>query len=199
MLTGDENIVDIDFYRVLGASDAGRRQRLPVQHPDDPGRHREGGGRKLDARGGRPVQHPGAARTRARQDHRVRGAGVAAEDPRQLRRRYRVTQVQLQKVDPPARGRSTRSATCRPRTPNQVRLQNEAQTYANQVVPQARGRAAQITQAAEGYREQTAPGPPASRSSAGLGIASKSTSCSRKPRTLAFDCSAASHASRDGG
>jgi len=33
-------------------------------------------------------------------------------------------------------------------------LQNEAQTYANQVIPQARGRAAQILQAAEGYKEQ---------------------------------------------
>jgi membrane protease subunit HflK len=35
------------------------------------------------------------------------------------------------------------------------RAQNEAQTYANRVVPEARGRAAQITQAAEAYREQT--------------------------------------------
>jgi len=35
------------------------------------------------------------------------------------------------------------------------RARNEAQTYANRVVPEARGRAAQITQAAEAYREQT--------------------------------------------
>src|SRR5262249_52464226 len=35
------------------------------------------------------------------------------------------------------------------------RAQNEAQTYANKVVPEARGRAAQITQSAEAYREQT--------------------------------------------
>jgi modulator of FtsH protease HflK len=33
-------------------------------------------------------------------------------------------------------------------------LQNQAQTYANQVVPQARGNAAQIMQAAEGYKQQ---------------------------------------------
>ena len=32
---------------------------------------------------------------------------------------------------------------------------NEAQTYANRVVPEARGRAAQLTQSAEAYREQT--------------------------------------------
>ncbi len=35
------------------------------------------------------------------------------------------------------------------------RAQNEAQTYANRVVPEARGRAAQIQQSAEAYREQT--------------------------------------------
>src|SRR5262249_19520315 len=33
--------------------------------------------------------------------------------------------------------------------------QNEAQAYANRVVPGARGQSAQITQAAEAYREQT--------------------------------------------
>ena len=35
------------------------------------------------------------------------------------------------------------------------RAQNEAQTYANRVVPEARGKAAQILQNAEAYREQT--------------------------------------------
>jgi membrane protease subunit HflK len=34
-------------------------------------------------------------------------------------------------------------------------LQNEAQTYANRVVPDAKGRAAQILQVAQGYKEQT--------------------------------------------
>src|SRR5207237_429385 len=33
-------------------------------------------------------------------------------------------------------------------------MQNEAQTYANRVVPDARGRAAQILQVAEGYKQQ---------------------------------------------
>src|SRR5450756_2963161 len=34
------------------------------------------------------------------------------------------------------------------------RLQNEAQTYANRVIPDAKGRAAQIIQAGEGYKQQ---------------------------------------------
>ena len=33
-------------------------------------------------------------------------------------------------------------------------MQNEAQTYANKVVPDARGQAARILQTAEGYKEQ---------------------------------------------
>jgi len=35
------------------------------------------------------------------------------------------------------------------------RAQNEAQTYANRVIPEARGKVAQIVQSAEAYREQT--------------------------------------------
>ena len=35
-----------------------------------------------------------------------------------------------------------------------VRLQNEAETYASRVVPEARGRAARTIQEAEGYRER---------------------------------------------
>src|SRR5678815_4747580 len=65
-----------------------------------------------------------------------------------------VTQVQMQKVDPPAQVidsfRDVQAARA-----DLERAQNEAQTYANRVVPEARGKAAQIQQAAEAYREQT--------------------------------------------
>ena len=64
-----------------------------------------------------------------------------------------ITQVQMQKVDPPAQVidafRDVQAARA-----DFERLQNEAQTYANRVVPDARGRAAQILQVAEGYKEQ---------------------------------------------
>ena len=64
-----------------------------------------------------------------------------------------VQQVQMQKVDPPAQVidafRDVQAARA-----DLERLQNEAQTYANRVVPDARGRAAQILQVAEGYKEQ---------------------------------------------
>jgi modulator of FtsH protease HflK len=64
-----------------------------------------------------------------------------------------ITQVQMQKVDPPAQVidafRDVQAARA-----DFERLQNEAQTYSNRVVPDARGRAAQILQVAEGYKEQ---------------------------------------------
>ena len=57
-----------------------------------------------------------------------------------------ITQVQMQKVDPPSQVidafRDVQAARA-----DLERAQNEAQTYANRVVPEARGRAAQITQA----------------------------------------------------
>ena len=65
-----------------------------------------------------------------------------------------VQQIQLQRVDPPApvieSFRDVQRASS-----DLERAQNEAQTYANRIVPEARGRAAKILQDAEAYREQT--------------------------------------------
>ena len=64
-----------------------------------------------------------------------------------------VVEVQLKNVDPPAAVIDAFRDVQAART-DQERMQNEAATYANTVVPKARGQAAQITQAAEAYREQ---------------------------------------------
>ena len=65
-----------------------------------------------------------------------------------------VLQVQLQSVDPPEQVIAAfRDVTAAQQ--DQDRLRNEAQAYANSVVPEARGRAAAIVQEAEGYRVQT--------------------------------------------
>jgi membrane protease subunit HflK len=65
-----------------------------------------------------------------------------------------VTNVNLQKVDPPsdviAAFRDVQAAKA-----DQERARNEAQTYANRVVPEARGETQKIIQAAEGYKQQT--------------------------------------------
>jgi membrane protease subunit HflK len=64
-----------------------------------------------------------------------------------------ITQVNLQKVDPPAEViaafRDVQAARA-----DKERAGNEAETYANRVIPEARGEATRIVQAAQGYREQ---------------------------------------------
>jgi modulator of FtsH protease HflK len=64
-----------------------------------------------------------------------------------------IQQVQLQKVDPPSQVIDSFRDVQAARS-DQERMQNEAQTYANQVIPGARGQAAKIIQAAEGYKQQ---------------------------------------------
>ena len=64
------------------AGQAGRGRRVPVQHPE-PGRDREGGRRKRDARGDRPLGNPADPDRRAAGD-RDRRARADAEGARQL-------------------------------------------------------------------------------------------------------------------
>ena len=65
-----------------------------------------------------------------------------------------VQQVQLQKVDPPAQVIDSFRDVQAARS-DLERLQNEAETYANRVVPEAKGRVSKIVQDAEAYRAQT--------------------------------------------
>jgi membrane protease subunit HflK len=64
-----------------------------------------------------------------------------------------VTQVVLQRVDPPgpviAAFRDVQAALA-----DQARLKNEAEAYANNVVPKARGGAAKVVQEAQAYKQQ---------------------------------------------
>ena len=66
----------------------------------------------------------------------------------------KIIQVQLQSVDPPEQVIAAfRDVTAAQQ--DQDRLRNEAEAYANRVVPEARGAAARILQEAQAYREQT--------------------------------------------
>ena len=64
-----------------------------------------------------------------------------------------ITQVQAQKSDPPTQVidsfRDVQAAKA-----DKERAQNEAEAYANDVIPRARGEAAKITQEAEGYKRE---------------------------------------------
>ena len=64
-----------------------------------------------------------------------------------------VQQVQMQSVNPPSQVIAAFNDVQNAKI-DLERLQNEAQTYANRVVPDAKGRAAQILQIAEGYKQQ---------------------------------------------
>jgi len=151
MLTGDENIVDVDFTVLWRIKPDGVGNYLfNIQNPEGTVKAvAESAMREVVGHSDIQPILTGARATieTAVQELMQRtldhyGAGI------------QVTQVQLQKVDPPAQVIDSFRDVQAARS-DAERAQNEAQTYANRVVPEARGRAAQITQAAEAYREQT--------------------------------------------
>jgi modulator of FtsH protease HflK len=151
MLTGDENIVDVDFSVLWKVKPTGVGEFLfNIQNPEGTVKAvAESAMREVIGRSEIQPILTGARQTieTAVQDLMQKtldhyGAGVI------------IQQVQLQKVDPPAQVidafRDVQAARA-----DLERAVNEAQTYANRVVPEARGRVAQITQAAEAYKSQT--------------------------------------------
>jgi membrane protease subunit HflK len=151
MLTGDENIVDVDFSVLWKVKPTGVGDYLfNIQNPEGTVKAvAESAMREVIGRSEIQPILTGARQTieNAVQELMQRtldhyGAGIM------------VQQVQLQKVDPPSQVidafRDVQAARA-----DLERAINEAQTYANRVVPEARGRVAQITQAAEAYRQQT--------------------------------------------
>ncbi|MAB14878.1 FtsH protease activity modulator HflK [Parvibaculum sp.] len=149
MLTGDENIVDINFS-VFWRINSAENYLFNVERPDLAVKQvaesamREAVGQSkiefLQTTGRNDIQKQVRGYMQTALD--TYGAGVE------------ITEVKLQKVDPPSQVidafRDVQAARA-----DQERLRNEAQSYANTVVPKARGEAAKITQAAEAYREQT--------------------------------------------
>ena len=64
-----------------------------------------------------------------------------------------ITEVKLQVVDPPDQVKDAFNEVVRARE-DRERQQNEAQAYREDIVPKARGEAEQVTRAAEAYREE---------------------------------------------
>ena len=148
MLTGDENIVDIDFV-VLWQISSAPDYLFNIQNPQGTVKDvAESAMREIVGESDiEPILTAARAKTEASVQQLIQrildgyGAGI------------RIVQVQLQKVDPPSQVidafRDVQAARA-----DQERLQNEAQTYANRVVPEARGEAERILQAAQGYRDR---------------------------------------------
>jgi membrane protease subunit HflK len=149
MLTGDENIVDIDFSVFWVISNAGD-YLFNIQNQEETIKAvAESAMREVIGRSDiQPIL------TGARQ---VTEGGVQELMQRTLDDYHAgvtITQVQLQKVDPPSQVidafRDVQAARA-----DQERLQNEARSYANRIVPEARGQSAQIMQGAEAYKQRT--------------------------------------------
>jgi membrane protease subunit HflK len=151
MLTGDENIVDVDFSVFWKVKPTGVGEYLfNIQNPEGTVKAvAESAMREVIGRSDIQPILTGARQTieAAVQDLMQKtldhyGAGIS------------VQQVQLQKVDPPTQVidafRDVQAARI-----DLDRSVNESQTYANQVIPQARGNVAKIIQAAEAYKSQT--------------------------------------------
>jgi len=151
MLTGDENIVDVDFS-VLWLVDAKRPQdfvfnlkspEATVKAVAESAMREVIGRREIQPiLTGARLEIERAVQDQMQKILNAYGAGII------------IQQVQMMKVDPPAEVidafRDVQAARA-----DQERAQNEAQTYANKVIPEARGEAARITQRAEGERERT--------------------------------------------
>jgi membrane protease subunit HflK len=152
MLTGDENIVDVDFsvFWVIKPDQGASQYLFNIQSPE--GTVKAVAESAMREVVGRSEIQP--VLTGARQNIETAVTDLMQRTLDHYQAGVQVTQVQMQKVDPPSQVidsfRDVQAARA-----DLERAQNEAQTYANRVVPEARGRAAQVTQSAEAYREQT--------------------------------------------
>lgn len=148
MLTGDENIVDINFTVFWVIKDA-TKYLFNIRNPEQVVKAAaESAMREI-------IGHTNIA------DAFAEGRGKIKNDTQKLTQQIldsydagiEITDLQLQKVDPPAQVisafRDVQSAKIDLNT-----LVNQAQAYRNDVVPRAHGDASRIEQEAEAYRQQ---------------------------------------------
>ncbi|SEQ44593.1 membrane protease subunit HflK [Ectothiorhodospira magna] len=148
MLTGDENIIDVDIavqYRVMDPE----KFLFNVRNPDATARQvmesaiRERIGKNslefiLGAGRGEVAT---SARVVIQEALDAYGAGIA------------VTAVSMQQAQPPEPVQEAFADAIRARE-DEVRFRNEAEAYANTVIPRARGEAARLMEEAMAYRDQ---------------------------------------------
>jgi len=148
MLTGDENIVNIDFSVFWVIKDASKFL-FQIQDPEGTVKAAaETAMREVIAKSEiQPVLTEGRAQIEIETQEIIQlildeyNSGI------------QITQVQTQKADPPDQVidafRDVQAARA-----DMERSKNEAEAYANDVIPRARGEAAKIMQAAEAYKQK---------------------------------------------
>ena len=148
MLTGDENIVNIDFSVFWVIKDAGNFL-FKIQDPQ-----------ATVKAAAETAMREVIARSRI-QPILTEGRSLIETDTQEIIQQIldeynsgiQITQVQTQKADPPDQVidafRDVQAARA-----DMERSKNEAEAYANDVIPRARGEAAKILQAAEAYKKE---------------------------------------------
>lgn len=148
MLTGDENIVDINFVVFWVIKDAGH-YLFNIRDPESTVKAvAESVMREII--GQTPIasalaEGRGAIEARAKDDIQKILDDYASG--------IQITQSQLLKVDPPQQVVDAFRDVQRARA-DQERLRNEAESYRNDIIPRARGEAEQLVQEAEAYKQE---------------------------------------------
>tara|TARA_Y100000590_G_scaffold269776_1_gene302946 strand:+ start:1071 stop:2171 length:1101 start_codon:yes stop_codon:yes gene_type:complete len=148
MLTGDENIVNIDFSVFWVIKDAGQFL-FKIQSPIETVKAAsETAMREVIAKNRlQPIL------TEGRSSIEVEVQEIIQSLLDEYESGIQITQVQTQKADPPDQVidafRDVQAARA-----DMVRSKNEAEAYANDVIPRARGDAQKILQEAEAYKKQ---------------------------------------------
>ncbi len=148
MLTGDENIVNIDFSVFWVIKDAGKFL-FKIQDPEGTVKAAaETAMREVIARSDiQPILTEGRAVIETETE------SIIQKILDEYNSGIQITQVQTQKADPPDQVidafRDVQAARA-----DMERSKNEAEAYANDVIPRARGEAAKILQAAEAYKKE---------------------------------------------
>ncbi|MTK64081.1 MAG: FtsH protease activity modulator HflK [Methanobacterium sp.] len=148
MLTGDENLVEADCSVLWQVKDAGQ---FLFKAYDPEGMLKVAAESALrEVIGRNPIQ---SALSDKRQQiaEQVKDALQHLLDTEEAG--ILVTQVQLQRIDPPSAVIDAFNDVQRARA-DQQRARNEAEAYANDIIPRARGEAGRITQEAEAYKTQ---------------------------------------------
>ena len=149
MLTGDENIVDVDFSVFWVINDA-PDFLFNIQNPT--GTVKAVAESTMREIIGQNDIQPILTEQRQKNEEQVKALMQQTLDSYQAG--ITITRVKMQKVDPPAAVidafRDVQAARA-----DQERARNEANKYANRVVPEAQGEAVRIRREAEAYRAQT--------------------------------------------
>jgi membrane protease subunit HflK len=148
MLTGDENIVNIDFSVFWVIKDAGKFL-FKIQDPSTVVKAAsETAMREVIAKSN--IQ---SILTEGRSKIEIETQEIIQSILDEYESGIQITQVQTQKADPPDQVidafRDVQAARA-----DMERSKNEAEAYRNDVIPRARGEAAKILQAAEAYKKK---------------------------------------------